>query len=41
MKLYESLGFQLEREDRLVRFSAISCADDAADAIGDRGSRRP
>jgi mycothiol synthase len=36
MKLYDSLGFRLEREDRLVRFTRLTNPDDVAHAIGDR-----
>jgi ribosomal protein S18 acetylase RimI-like enzyme len=37
MKLYKSLGFHLEREDRLVRFTRLTNADDVAHAVRDRG----
>jgi ribosomal protein S18 acetylase RimI-like enzyme len=40
MKLYKSLGFHLEREDRLVRFTQLANADDVAHAVRDRGSER-
>jgi mycothiol synthase len=33
MKLYDSLGFQLEREDRLVRFTRSMRADEVSHAI--------
>ncbi|MGH3733627.1 MAG: mycothiol synthase [Acidimicrobiales bacterium] len=38
MKLYDSLGFRLEREDRLVRFSRLPRADSVPHAVGDRRS---
>jgi mycothiol synthase len=40
MKLYDSLGFRLDREDRLVRFTRLTSADDVAHAVRDRGSER-
>jgi mycothiol synthase len=40
MKLYKSLGFHLEREDRLVRFTRLTDADDVAHAVRDRGGER-
>jgi RimJ/RimL family protein N-acetyltransferase len=40
MKLYNSLGFHLDREDRLVRFTRLTSPDEVAHAISDRGSER-